>query len=58
MTDQNGETPKPVHDRALLLHGARRNEVLRLAEVEQYGLDGFESGQSSDLRGRPERIFA
>jgi hypothetical protein len=30
-----------VHDRALLLHGAKRNEVLTLAEVEQYGLDSF-----------------
>jgi hypothetical protein len=30
-----------VYDRALLLHGAKRNHVLTLAEVEQYGLDSF-----------------
>jgi hypothetical protein len=30
-----------VHDRALLLHGAKRNEVLTLREVQQYGLDSF-----------------
>jgi hypothetical protein len=30
-----------LHDRALLLHGAKRNQVLTLAEVEQYGSDCF-----------------
>ena len=30
-----------VYDRALLLHGAKRSEVLTLAEVEQYGIDSF-----------------
>jgi hypothetical protein len=30
-----------VHDRALLLHGAKRNEVLTLHEVQQYGRDSF-----------------
>src|SRR5258705_247971 len=30
-----------LYDRALLLHGAKRNQVLTLAEVEQYGLDSF-----------------
>ncbi len=29
----------PVYDRALLLHGAKRDEVLSLAEVQQYGRD-------------------
>lgn len=29
----------PVHDRALLLPGAKRNVVLELAEIERYGLD-------------------
>jgi hypothetical protein len=28
-----------VYDRALFLHGSKRNEVLSLAEIEQYGLD-------------------
>ena len=31
----------PVHDRALLLHGAKRNQVLTLEEVERYGIDSF-----------------
>jgi hypothetical protein len=30
-----------VYDRALLLHGAKRNAVLTLREVQQYGLDSF-----------------
>src|SRR5262245_50635018 len=29
------------YDRALLLHGPKRNEVLTLAEVRQYGTDSF-----------------
>lgn len=29
------------HDRALLLHGAKRNVVLTLDEVQQYGADSF-----------------
>jgi hypothetical protein len=32
---------EPVHDRALLLHGAKCNDVLTLREVQQYGLDSF-----------------
>jgi len=35
------EAQRPVHDRALLLHGSKRNEVLTLDEVEQYGRDSF-----------------
>jgi hypothetical protein len=30
-----------VHDRALLLHGAKRNQVLTLHDVQQYGIDSF-----------------
>jgi hypothetical protein len=30
-----------LYDRELLLHGAKRNEVLTLAEIEQYGRDCF-----------------
>ena len=32
---------QPLHDRALLLHGAKRDQVLTLREVEQYGIDSF-----------------
>ena len=31
----------PRHDRSLLLHGTKRNEVLTLAEVRRYGSDSF-----------------
>ena len=30
-----------IYDRALLLHGSKRNEVLSLEEIEQYGRDSF-----------------
>jgi hypothetical protein len=32
---------QPVHNRALLLHGPKRNEVLTLDEVQRYGRDSF-----------------
>jgi hypothetical protein len=32
---------RPVHDRALLLLGRKRNEILTLEEVRQYGIDSF-----------------
>jgi hypothetical protein len=32
---------KPVYDRALLLHGPKRDKVLTLEEVLQYGIDSF-----------------
>jgi len=32
---------KPVYDRALLLHGPKRDKVLTLEEVRQYGIDSF-----------------
>ena len=41
MNGDASNSPTRVYDRALLLHGSKRNEVLSLAEVEQYGLDSF-----------------
>lgn len=35
------EAQPSLHDRGLLLHGPKRNEVLTLDEVEQYGRDSF-----------------
>jgi hypothetical protein len=35
------EDSKPVYDRALLLHGPKRDKVLTLEEVRQYGMDSF-----------------
>jgi len=44
-----------LHDRALLLHGAKRNRVLTLAEVEQYGLDSFADADYVRIYGMPPR---
>ncbi len=33
MSERREEGRRPVHDRALLLHGPKRNEVLTLREV-------------------------
>ena len=39
----NARTPltRLLYDRALLLHGPKRNEILTLDEVRQYGTDSF-----------------
>jgi hypothetical protein len=48
-----------VHDRALLLHGAKRNQVLTLEEVEQYGRDSFGDAEYVSLYGlRPREWYA
>jgi hypothetical protein len=44
-----------LHDRALLLHGAKRNQVLTLAEVEQYGLDSFADAAYVRIYGMPPK---
>ena len=45
----------PAHDRSLLLHGSKRNEVLSLAEVEQYGLDSFADADYVSIYGMKPR---
>jgi hypothetical protein len=35
------ENGRPTYNRALLLHGSKRDEVLTLGEVQQYGSDSF-----------------
>jgi hypothetical protein len=35
------ESDEPLHDRALLLHGEKRNELLTLEEIQGYGSDSF-----------------
>jgi hypothetical protein len=35
------ESDEPLHDRALLLHGEKRNELLTLEEIQRYGSDSF-----------------
>ena len=44
-----------VYDRALLLHGSKCNQVLSLAEIEQYGLDSFADADYISIYGMPPR---
>lgn len=48
-------TTPPVYNRALLLHGRKRNEVLSLAEIEQYGRDSFGNTDYVSIYGMPPR---
>ncbi|SEC81087.1 hypothetical protein SAMN05444161_1886 [Rhizobiales bacterium GAS191] len=41
MNERREPGDEPVHDRALLLYGPKRSEVLNLHEVQQYGVDSF-----------------
>jgi hypothetical protein len=50
-----GNAPSRFYDRALLLHGSKRNEVLSLAEIEQYGLDSFADADYISIYGMPPR---
>jgi 16S rRNA G966 N2-methylase RsmD len=43
------------YDRALLLHGVKRNEVLTLEEVEQYGRGSFGAPDYVSIYGMPPR---
>jgi len=43
------------HDRALLLHGSKRNKVLTLAEIERYGHDSFGDADHISIYGMPPR---
>ncbi len=49
--------PLPVHDRALLLHGTKRNQVLSLEEVERYGRDSFGQPDQVSIYGMPPRAW-
>ena len=42
---------RPLHDRALLLHGPKRNEILTLDEVRHYGTDSFSDADYLGLYG-------
>ncbi len=39
----------------MLLHGSKRNEMLTLAEIEQYGLDSFADADYVSIYGMPPR---
>jgi hypothetical protein len=45
----------PVYDRELPLHGSKRNEVLSLAEIEQYGRGGFADPDCLSIYGMSPR---
>jgi hypothetical protein len=45
----------PIYNRGLLLHGPKRNEMLKLGEIEQYGLDSFGEADSICIYGMKSR---
>jgi hypothetical protein len=55
MNEKVGNAEPRVYDRALLLHGSKRNEMLTLAEIEQYGLDSFADADYISIYGMPPR---
>jgi precorrin-6B methylase 2 len=55
MNERAGNAQSRVYDRALLLHGSKRNEMLTLAEIEQYGLDRFADADYISIYGMPPR---
>jgi hypothetical protein len=55
MNERAGNAQSRVYDRALLLHGAKRNELLTLAEIEKYGLDSFADADYISIYGMPPR---
>jgi hypothetical protein len=57
----NARTPliRPLFDRALLLHGPKRNEILTLDEVRQYGTDSFSDVDYLSIYGmKPAEWYA
>ena len=48
---------KPVYDRALLLHGPKRDEVLTLEEVQQYGIDSFADPDYVQIYGMAPAVW-
>ena len=55
MNNSSSHSATLVYDRALLLQGAKRNEVLTLAEIERYGLDSFRDPDYISIYGMPPR---
>ena len=55
MNEHSDNEQSPVYDRAFLLHGCKRNEVLSFAEIEQYGLDSFADPDYVSIYGMPPR---
>ena len=58
MNESRSNARSRVYDRALLLHGSKRNEVLTLAEIEQYGSDSFGDADYVSIYGmRPREWY-
>jgi 16S rRNA G966 N2-methylase RsmD len=55
MNERQGNVQLPVYDRALLVHGSKRNEELTLAEIEQYGRDNFGDADYVSIYGMRPR---
>ena len=53
MSASETRSGQPLHDRAFLLHGDKRNEILTLDEVRQYGIDSFADADYLSLYGMP-----
>ena len=48
-----------TYNRRLLLHGSKRNQILTLAEIEQYGLHSFGDRDYVSVYGmRPREWYA
>lgn len=59
MNERSKESETPIHDRALLLHGAKRNQLLTLDEVRRYGSDSFSDPDFVRLYGmKPAEWYA
>lgn len=58
MNEHSSNESSRIYDRALLLHGSKRNEVLKLAEIEQYGVDSFADPDYVSIYGmRPREWY-
>jgi RNA cap guanine-N2 methyltransferase len=55
MNEREDNALPRVYDRALLLHGSKRDEMLTLAEIEQYGLDSFADADYISIYGMAPR---
>ena len=53
--ENQGKTTSHAYDRASLLYGSKRNKVLNLVEIEQYGLDSFADTDYVSIYGTPPR---
>lgn len=51
MTSDEHGASVPVHERALLLLGRKRNQVLTLEEVQRYGRESFGDADHVSIYG-------